>query len=192
MQTRVSLLMRLRDEPENPGAWREFVQSYGPLLFRWCRAWGLQEADAQDVTQNVLVKLVHKLRSFEYDAGRSFRAWLKTVAHHAWRDFVEEQDRGGRAAGDEKIARLLSDAEARADFAKQLETAFDLEMLGEAIERVKLRVAAQTWEAFRLTALEGLSGAEAAQRIPMQVAQVYVARRRVQLMLREELEGGEV
>ena len=53
--------------------------------------------------------------------------------------------------------------------------------------RVRLRVAPQTWEAFRLTALEGLSGAEAAQRIPMQVAQVFVAKRRVQKMLSSEV-----
>jgi RNA polymerase sigma-70 factor (ECF subfamily) len=53
--------------------------------------------------------------------------------------------------------------------------------------RVRLRVAPQTWEAFRLTALEGLSGAEAAGRIPMQVAQVFVAKRRVQKMLQEEV-----
>jgi RNA polymerase sigma-70 factor (ECF subfamily) len=55
-------------------------------------------------------------------------------------------------------------------------------------------VAPQTWEAFRLTALEGLSGADAAEKIPMQVAQVFVARRRVQKMLREEvarLEGSD-
>ena len=45
----------------------------------------------------------------------------------------------------------------------------------------------QTWQAFWLTAYEGLSGAEAAARIPMQVAQVYVAKRRVQKMLQEEV-----
>jgi RNA polymerase sigma-70 factor (ECF subfamily) len=50
-----------------------------------------------------------------------------------------------------------------------------------------MRVAPQTWQAFWLTALEGLSGAEAATRIPMQVAQVYVAKRRVEKMLREEI-----
>jgi len=53
--------------------------------------------------------------------------------------------------------------------------------------QVRLRVAPQTWQAFWLTAWEGLSGAEAAQRIPMQVAQVYVAKRRVQRMLQEEV-----
>jgi len=52
---------------------------------------------------------------------------------------------------------------------------------------VQSRVAPQTWEAFRLTALEGVSGTEAAARIPMPVNQVYVSKRRVQLLLQEEL-----
>jgi RNA polymerase sigma-70 factor (ECF subfamily) len=60
-------------------------------------------------------------------------------------------------------------------------------LLEEAMLRVRLRVAPQTWQAFRLTALEGLSGTKAAARIPMRVAQVFVARRRVQRMLRDEV-----
>ena len=70
---------------------------------------------------------------------------------------------------------------------QHLEQEFDREILEEAMLRVRLRVAPQTWQAFWLTAYEGLSGAEAAARIPMQVAQVYVAKRRVQKMLQEEV-----
>ena len=45
----------------------------------------------------------------------------------------------------------------------------------------------QTWQAFHLTAIDGLSGADAAERIPMAVAQVFVAKRRVQKAIQEEL-----
>jgi hypothetical protein len=55
------------------------------------------------------------------------------------------------------------------------------------VTRVRLRVAPQTWEAFRLTAQDGLPGAEVAARIGMQAAQVYVAKRRVQKMLQDEV-----
>jgi RNA polymerase sigma-70 factor (ECF subfamily) len=56
-----------------------------------------------------------------------------------------------------------------------------------ALERVKLRVEPQTWRAFQLTAIDGLTGKAASQKIPMQVAMVYVAKRRVQQLLREEI-----
>jgi RNA polymerase sigma-70 factor (ECF subfamily) len=185
--TRVSLLGRLRRDPTNQAAWAEFVDHYGGKIYGWCRKWDLQEADAQDVTQNVLLKLAGKLRDFHYDPSRSFRAWLKTLTHHAWRDFLESRQRPGQGSGDSQVGRLLQSVEARADLLRHLEEEFDRELLEEAMLRVRLRVAPQTWQAFCLTALEGLSGAEAAGRIPMQVAQVFVAKRRVQKMLQDEV-----
>ena len=185
--TRVTLLGRLRRDPTDQAVWEEFVEHYGPRIYGWCRKWSLQEADAQDVTQNVLLRLAEKLRDFSYDPSRSFRAWLKTLTHHAWSDFVQARSRPGQGSGDNGIGRMLDNLEAREDLVKHLEAEFDREVLEEAMLRVRLRVAPQTWQAFHLTALEGLSGAEAAARIPMQVAQVFVAKRRVQKMLQEEV-----
>jgi RNA polymerase sigma-70 factor (ECF subfamily) len=68
-----------------------------------------------------------------------------------------------------------------------LEEAFDLELLEAAKLRVRLRVAPHTWEAFRLLALEGLPVTEVAARVRLQVAMVYVAKSKVQKMLREEI-----
>jgi RNA polymerase sigma-70 factor (ECF subfamily) len=185
--TRITLLGRLQRDPTNEAAWGEFVDHYGGKIYAWCRHWHLQEADAQDVTQNVLLKLAQKMKEFTYDARRSFRAWLKTLTHHAWSDFLRSRQRPGLGSGDSHVEDILNSTEAREDLDKQLEQEFDREVLEEAMLRVRLRVAPQTWQAFRLTALEGLSGAEAAAQIPMQVAQVFVARRRVQKMLQEEI-----
>jgi RNA polymerase sigma-70 factor (ECF subfamily) len=186
--TRITLLGRLRRDPGDQKAWAEFVEQYGPRIYSWCRHWNLQEADAQDVTQNVLLRLAQKLRDFSYDPSRSFRAWLKTLTQRAWSDFVESRQRAGLGSGDSKVLRLLGSIEAREDLLARLDQEFDRELLEQAITQVRLRVAPQTWEAFRLTAFEGLSGAEAAELIPMQVAQVFVAKRRVQKMLQSELE----
>jgi RNA polymerase sigma-70 factor (ECF subfamily) len=185
--TRVSLLGRLRHNPLDQLAWGEFVEQYGGKIYAWCRKWQLQEADAQDVTQDVLLRLAQKMKDFTYDPSRSFRAWLKTLTAHAWSDFVKARQRPGRGSGDSAVHGALQSAAAREDLVKHLEEEFDRELLEEAIVRVRLRVAPQTWQAFRLTALDGLSGAEAAGKIPMQVAQVFVAKRRVQKMLREEI-----
>jgi DNA-directed RNA polymerase specialized sigma24 family protein len=76
--TSVSLIERLRDGGAGD-AWARFVRLYTPMLLRWARRWGLQEADAADLTQDVLLLLVRKLPEFEYDARRSFRAWLFTL-----------------------------------------------------------------------------------------------------------------
>src|SRR6185312_14024297 len=155
-------------------------------IYRWCRQWKLQDADAEDLTQNILVKLIRKLPAFAYDPSRSFRGWLKTVAHHAWRDF-NDSHRARRAAGDGRVQELMLTLKAREDLAQRLEGAFDLELLEAAKVRVRLRVAPHTWEAFRLVALEGRPVAEVAAKVHLQMAMVYVAKSKVQKMLQEEI-----
>jgi RNA polymerase sigma-70 factor (ECF subfamily) len=190
--TSPTLLGQLRQDPTNQQAWRRFVELYGPQIYAWCRKWGLQEADNQDVTQNVLLRLSEKMRTFSYDPARSFRGWLKTLTQHALSDFLEGRPRAGVGSGDTNVLAALQAVEARADLAKHLEEVFDTELLQEATVRVRLRVAPRTWDAFRLTALEGLSGAAAAAQLGMKVATVFVAKSEVLRMLREEtarLEG---
>jgi RNA polymerase sigma-70 factor (ECF subfamily) len=191
--TSPTLLGRLGRVPADDGAWAEFAERYGRKIYGWCRHWRLQAADAEDVTQQVLLRLAQKMRAFRYDPAQSFRAWLKTVTHHAWRDFVEGRGRPGAGSGDTGVLELLHSLEARDRLVDELDEEFRRDLLEEAMARVRLRVQAQTWEAFRLLAVEGLPGAEAGARLGMKVATAYVARSKVQKMIQEEarrLEGG--
>ena len=77
--------------------------------------------------------------------------------------------------------------EARDELTRRLQETFDQELLELAAARVRARVKERTWEAYRLTALEGLSGAEAAARLGMQVGTVYKAKSKVNAMLQETL-----
>jgi RNA polymerase sigma factor (sigma-70 family) len=190
--TCVTLLARLRHDPTDQAGWGVFVERYGRHIYRWCRQWQLQDADAEDVTQDILMKLAQKLRAFAYDPSRSFRGWLKTLAHHAWRDFVDSPRRARAAAGDSRTWELMRTPQAREDLIQKLQEAFDHELLEAAKVRVRLRVAPHTWEAFRLVALEGLPVAEVAATVRMQVAMVYAAKSKVQRMLQEEIQKLEV
>jgi RNA polymerase sigma-70 factor (ECF subfamily) len=143
----------------------------------------------------VLVRLAAKLRGFAYDPTRSFRAWLKTLTRHAWSDFVTDRQRGLAAVGGSGMYETLHSVEARDDLEKRMEEAFDLELLELASNRVRERVQPQTWEAFELTSLQGLSGAEVASRLGVAVTAVFKAKSSVKKMLQEEiarLERGEV
>jgi RNA polymerase sigma factor (sigma-70 family) len=181
-----SLLLRLSQGPRDERAWNEFVRRYQPCIRAWCCDRGLQQADAEDVTQIVLEQLLTALREFRYDPSRSFRAWLRTVTVRACARFVLHEH---RAAGrkDSASLRLLDEAPARQDLARRLEETFDAEVLEQAMTAVRGAVAAHTWEAFRLTALLHHSGAEAARQLGMPVLHVYVARQRVQMRLRQEV-----
>jgi RNA polymerase sigma-70 factor (ECF subfamily) len=186
-RTSATLLMRLACSPSDEGAWTAFVGRYGPQMRRWCSQWGLQDADADDVTQRVLLDLTRQLPAFAYDANRSFRAWLKTIAHRAWQKYTQALARPGRGTGGAEEGLDVTSVAARDDLTARLDKEFDLELLEAAMRIVQPQVQPATWEAFRLLALEHLPGAEAAERLSMSVDAVLKARSNVTKRLRETM-----
>ncbi len=184
--TSITLLAKLRDRPNDQAVWQEFVRRYRPLIYASCRKWQLQPADAEDVTQTVLARLLEKMRSFQYDPSLSFRAWLRTVTR---RVLINELSRRRReqGSGDSVIVRMLANIEARDGLIQAVEAGYDRELLDEALRRVRQRVAPQQWEAFRLTALESMSGVDASKQLGMLVSTVYSSKCKVQRLVREEL-----
>jgi RNA polymerase sigma-70 factor (ECF subfamily) len=183
-----SVLLVLLKDPSDPLAWNTFVERYGPKIYAWCCKWRLQEADAQDVTQNVLTRLVQKLGTFAYDPNKgTFRGWLKTVTYHAWRDYVDSAERASPSKRDTEFVRRLESLEARDDLVKSLGEAFDLELLAEAQARVQLRVTPRDWQIFQELAVDGRPGPAVAKELHMTVTAVLMAKSRVQKKLREEV-----
>src|SRR5262245_26403774 len=91
--TRPSLLVRLRDVGDQD-AWRQFVRLYAPVVYAYGRRRGLQDADAADLTQDVLRAVLAAAGRFAYDPRRgSFRGWLFTLAHHRLHDLLARQRR---------------------------------------------------------------------------------------------------
>src|SRR5436190_2152048 len=97
-ETSASLLRRLR-RPD-AAAWERFVDLYTPLIYFWALRMGLQAPDAADLVQDVFATLVEKMPTFEHYAGRSFRAWLRTVTQNRWRDHCRRKAAALRGATD--------------------------------------------------------------------------------------------
>jgi RNA polymerase sigma-70 factor (ECF subfamily) len=181
--TSVTLLGQLCRAPADPRAWDEFVRRYRPRIVGWCVQRGLQGADAEDVAQIVLSKLIDVMRNFRYDPSRSFRAWLKTVTMRACHDLVTGPNRALESL-DARVQRALDEPEAREELAQRIHEEYDRELLDLAVERVRASVAPLTWQSFQLTGFEGCTGAEAASRLGIPIANVFTAKHRVVKMLR--------
>ncbi|MBA4192379.1 MAG: sigma-70 family RNA polymerase sigma factor [Planctomycetaceae bacterium] len=184
--TSLTLLGRLRSNPNDQEAWNSFVERYGTKIYAWCRRWNLQEADASDVTQNVMLELARQMSGFEYRSGGSFRGWLKTIAFRAWRDFLSARKRT-LPHGCDILLDQLEMPGAEEDLFRRLEEECERELMETAMAQVRLRVQPHTWQAFVLTAIEGRSGAEVATQLGMQVGAVWVARSKVQKFIRDEV-----
>jgi RNA polymerase sigma factor (sigma-70 family) len=182
-----TLLGRVGLSPDDHAAWERFVGLYGPKIRGWCRRWGLQEADSEDVTQDVLLRMSQKLGTFTYDRSRSFRGWLRAVTQNALASFVADRKRRCAVSGDDRVLERLQSVPAREDLMERLKEQFDAEVVAEACTRARRRVEPQTWDAFQLMARDGLTGDEVAARLGMNVGTVFKAKSRVLEFIREEV-----
>jgi RNA polymerase sigma factor (sigma-70 family) len=183
--TRPSLLLRLRDH-QDAEAWAQFVHLYAPFIYGYLRRRGVQDADAADLTQVCLRQVALHIGSLEYaSTSDSFRGWLFTIVRNKLRDFHDKPAHFLQGSGDSAVQRLLENQPAaEADESADWEREYQCSLFAWAAEQVRATVHESTWEAFRLTAVEGKSGKEVAQRLGMTVAAVYLAKSRIMMRLR--------
>ena len=184
-ETSLSLLQRLKNQPVDEESWTDFVSRYEPRILAWCRKWGLQNADAFDVTQNVLVKIAKHMSRFEYREGGGFRKWLRKVTYHAWCDHLNNHKWSG--AGGDAIRAVFESVEARDNLLDLIEQEYNEQIFADAKQIVKTRVEPHVWQAFELMTHEGKSATEVSELLNIASGNAYVCKGRVQNMLAEEI-----
>ncbi len=184
MQTRPSLLIRLRDGGDTE-AWRTFVMIYAPLVHRLGRRQGLQDADAADLTQDVLGEVSRAIRSFEYDPARGrFRDWLLLITRRRLFRFGERNARHQEKVLDERELAVIEDDREVAEW----NDAFHARVLKVALERIQPSFHPHTWRAFECVWLENRSASETAEALSLGIDAVYTAKSRILKRLSEEVE----
>jgi RNA polymerase sigma-70 factor, ECF subfamily len=178
--TPVSLLQQLR-RPSPDGAWPRFVQLYAPLLFQWARRLHLQDSDTADLVQDVLVILVQKLPTFEYDQGKSFRAWLKTVFMNRYRQYCRARPLNTGAAVEEIADSADVDAAEEEEYRRYL--------IHRALPLLEPEFSPTLWAAFQQYVLAGRPPAEVARDLGIAVGTVYSIKLKVLYRMRQELQG---
>jgi RNA polymerase sigma-70 factor (ECF subfamily) len=178
--TSASLLLRLR-EPSAEDAWDRFVALYTPLMYSWARRLSGKD-DVDDLVQEVFTLLVKCLPEFEYRAGGSFRAWLKTVLHHKLLDF-QRQRKNAPPADPAALEQATDPTEAfwEDDYRQYL--------VRRALELMQADFQPATWKACWEVVACSRPAAEVAQELGLSIGAVHAARFRVLTRLRQELEG---
>lgn len=183
--TRASLLVRLRN-PRDDAAWREFVTLYAPLIYHYARKQGLQDADAVDLSQEIISTVAGAVSDFEYDPERgAFRSWLLTVVRRKLANWRRAQSIRPRGSGDTATYRVLEQLPEPAGRDDDWESQWEQRLFVWACGEVRHDVADLTWQAFWKTAIEDRPGKQVAAELGISVASVYQARSRIVTRLKE-------
>lgn len=185
--TRASLLAGVR-APENRDAWEDFVVTYRPVIYRMARRRGLQDADAQDLVQTVLVRVSGAISRYEGQPGTKFRHWLRRVARNAIFTALSGSPKDAAAGGTVAQDVLDEQPDVSADVDEELAGEYQREQFLRAAAVVRADVNLETWQAFDLTMIQGHSCEEAADVIGKSVGTIYAARSRIMKRLREQVE----
>ncbi len=188
--TRRSLIARLHNARDN-AAWGEFCAIYEPTCYQIARRFGLQDADAREVSQEVLRPVCRKITSFDLHRDGRFRGWLGKLARHATIDLLRR--RRETATGRSDVFRRLTGIPDKShDTDGQDSDHFDVEARRQqfrwAADQVRHVVSAKTWQAFWLTAVDGMAAEQVAEQLAMSVGAVYVARCRTLARIKKLLE----
>ena len=183
--TRPSLLVRIRDARDGD-AWRQFLDAYAPLIYGFARNRGLQDADAADLMQDVLRAVARAAGRLQYDPGRgTFRSWLYTVTRSKLNTFLARQRRQAIGSGGSGAQERLEEQPGPGQ--DDWDETYGRRVFDWAAGRVRGAFAANVWQAFWQTAVEGKPAREVAPGVGMTVGSVYVAKSRVLARIRDEV-----
>lgn len=186
-ETRQSLLVRLRD-PQDQASWYEFTEIYRPVIFRLARRKGMQDADADDLAQQVLAAVAGAIDRWESDPKRAkFRTWLHRIAHNAIINALTRRapDCG---SGDTELHKLIDAQPAGAGpHSDLLRLEFRREQFRWAAKQIRAEFQTDTWQAFWLTAVESEPVDVVSRKLGKSSGSVYAARSRVMRRLKEKL-----
>ncbi len=178
--TSITLLERIRD-PGNHDAWERFAAFCQPVICRYARRLGCNAAMCQDVVQETLVDLVRIMATFRYDPAHGrFRSFLYQIVRrrvcNAWRrqaryQTLDPSDLAGHAVAPEQ----------RPD---SWETEWQRQVAIEALELLRQRVEATSFEAFHADIVLGEPVANICARLDLQPNAFYQIRHRLGAALR--------
>lgn len=184
-ETRASLILRLQNA-DDMAAWEEFRELYGPVVFRVARRRELQAADAENLVQEVLMAVAQSVsRWIERNDRGSFHAWLLRIAHNEAVNMLSQ--RATRALGQdgERGQELLNELSVRNDISSLIDREYERELFRRAADRVRQAVSPDTWQAFWLTEVDGLSTQQVAETLGRSTGHIYVSRSRVMARIKE-------
>lgn len=164
---------------------------YSPLLKHWLRRFDVQDADADDIVQDVLGVVSQKLAEFRHNRQKgAFRSWLRNILTTRLKEFWRLRQRRPVPTGKSSFLSQLEQLEdGRSEISRLWDREHDEFVMKRLLDAVKPRFEPQTWQAFWRQVMEEVPANAVAAELDMSVSSVYVAKSRVLRALKQESRG---
>jgi RNA polymerase sigma-70 factor (ECF subfamily) len=185
-RTNISLIKSVRD-PADTESWRKFHDFYEPLLRRYLKRLGLEENAANDVFQDVFVRLLQSLPTFELDKQRGrFRSYLWKLTYSALVDQARKL-KVRVEAEQEWVKRFheASESESR-KVQDELNEINRQQILKRVLPSVRSATSPTAWTCFEERLLKDRPGADIAAELAISTDAVYVYASRVMKLVRRQ------
>lgn len=187
--TSTGLLDRVRSQQAQ--AWAQLVRLYGPLVSYWLHRYALQQADHEDIFQEIFRAVATKIGSYQHkQPGASFRGWLRVITHNKWIDFTRRKALEPGAVGGSDWQVEVQELRAPMPEEDEASERSEIQQLrARALELVRAEFEPRTWQMFVRVVMEDAAVATVAEEFGVSAAAVRMAKSRVLSRLRQELQG---
>jgi RNA polymerase sigma factor (sigma-70 family) len=193
-RTRRSLLTRLKNWEDQQG-WKEFMDKYGRFIYGLARKAGFSQEEAEDVVQDTLVAVAKKIPDFRYQGEKgSFKAWLVMIVKSRIIDALRKKYRrlpsAGARSGAEEGTRLeerIAQQEDELGHEAMWQQEWETYVLDTALGRVKERLPAKHYLAFRMCCQQQKAPGEVAKALGLSLPMVYLIRHRAGRLVAAEI-----
>jgi RNA polymerase sigma-70 factor, ECF subfamily len=175
-ETRLSVIVGVCQK--DPKRWREFDSIYRPILRAFLRKQGLKEAQANDLVQEIFVKLLVKIHTYDRTKS-SFRSWLFTIAQRTLIDQVRRRASYERAVDGWALQAVQATPSDSARMKREWTKIHQEKVLEHAIVKVRARTSPKVWACFEQRILRNRPAAEIAVELKVELNNVYVNASRV-------------
>ena len=184
-ETTTILLEQLLNTETN--AWQRFMDRFRTPMVRFARRCGLTEEQAEDATQDTLVRFVEQYREGQYDRSRGrLGSWLFTLMYNSIRSQRRDDARSPKQ-GPRVIDRTtFFSALPEEATAKQVwEQDWEHHALSMCMNQLRSEVSPSHFQIFELTTFREVPAAEVARQLGLTRDAVYQARYRMLKRLEE-------
>ncbi len=177
--TRPSLIVRVRNRAD-AASWREFYQFYQPLLMRYLHRLEVEEHTANDLVQEIFIRLLKTLPSFE-PCGRPgrFRAYLWRMTYSVLVDRTRRAKVRRHAEAEWIIRFRQTDGSEGRALRQNMDEIYRQQILEQALRQVRTVTSPRAWTCFAGRVLDNRPASALASELGISTNAVYVYASRV-------------